>query len=105
MVSYTAARRTNEIGIRLALGATRSGVLGMVLRESLLLAIAGIVIGVPATLATTRLALSLLFGIGAADPPTIVGAVALMIAVAAVAGYVPARRASRVDPMVALRYE
>jgi predicted permease len=105
ILSYTAARRTNEIGIRLALGATRGGVLGMVLRESLLLVVAGIAIGVPATLATTRLASSLLFGIGAADPLTIVGAVVLMIAVAALAGYIPARRASRVDPMVALRYE
>jgi ABC-type antimicrobial peptide transport system permease subunit len=89
----------------LALGAKRGGVLGMVLRESLLLVIAGIAIGVPATIATKRLASSLLFGIGADDPVTIVGAVMLMIVVPALAGYIPARRASRVDPMIALRYD
>jgi predicted permease len=105
VMAYTAARRTNEIGIRMALGATRGEVLAMVLRESLLLVVAGIVIGVPATLAATRLISSMLFGINAADPLTIAGGAALMVAVAALAGFLPARRAARVDPMIALRYE
>jgi predicted permease len=105
VMAYTAARRTNEIGIRMALGATRGEVLAMVLRESLLLVVAGIVIGVPATLAATRLISSMLFGINAADPVTIAGGAALMVAVAALAGFLPARRAARVDPMIALRYE
>ncbi|HEV2690539.1 MAG TPA: ABC transporter permease [Bryobacteraceae bacterium] len=105
VMAYTAARRTNEIGIRMALGATRSEVLTMVLKESLLLVALGIAIGVPATLAATRLVSSLLFGIRASDPLTIAGGAALMIAVAALAGFLPARRAARVDPMIALRYE
>ena len=105
VMAYTAARRTNEIGIRLALGSTRAGVLGMVLKESLVLVLAGIAIGMPATLITTRLISSQLFGIDAADPLTIAGATVLMIAIATLAGYIPAQRASKVDPMVALRYE
>ncbi|HYL75559.1 MAG TPA: ABC transporter permease [Bryobacteraceae bacterium] len=105
VMSYTAARRTNEIGIRLALGATRAKVLGMVLGESLLLVAVGIAIGVPVTLAAARMISTRLFGVSATDPLTITGATLLMIAVAALAGYVPARRAAHVDPMVALRYE
>jgi len=105
VMSYTAVRRTNEIGIRLALGATRAGVRAMVLREVLLLVGIGIAIGVPATLAATHYISSLLFGVSAADPLTIVIAALLMTAVAALAGFLPALRASRVDPMVALRYE
>jgi predicted permease len=103
VMSYTAARRTHEIGIRLALGATPGAVLAMVLREGLMRVAAGIAIGVPATLAATRLITSSLFGVGAADPPTLIAAAFLMVAVAAFAGFLPARRASRVDPMVALR--
>jgi len=105
VMAYTAARRTSEIGIRMALGATRGGVLAMVLKESLLLVAIGITIGVPATLALTRLVSSLLFGIQASDPLTIAGGAVLMIAVAALAGFLPAQRAARVDPMIALRYE
>ncbi len=105
VMSYTAARRTNEIGIRLALGATRASMLGMVLRESLLLVLAGIAIGVPASLAAARLISGLLFGVSATDPATISMACMLMIVVAAMAALAPARRAARVDPMVALRYE
>ncbi|HYL74648.1 MAG TPA: ABC transporter permease [Bryobacteraceae bacterium] len=105
VMAYTAARRTSEIGIRMALGATRGGVLAMVLKESLLLVAIGIAIGVPATLALTRLVSSLLFGIQASDPATIAGGAVLMIAVAALAGFLPAQRAARVDPMIALRYE
>jgi predicted permease len=105
VMSYTAARRTSEIGVRLALGATRMNVLGMVLKESVLLVGIGIALGLPATIAATHGIKSLLFGIGASDPVTIAGAAALMLAVAVAAAYVPARRASSVDPLVALRHE
>ena len=104
-ISYAVARRTSEIGVRLALGATRARVLGIILRESLMMAAAGIAIGVPATLAVTRLIATRLFGVSATDPLTMGGGCVLMIAVAALAGFLPARRASRVDPMVALRCE
>ncbi len=105
VMSYTAARRTSEIGVRLALGATRMNVLGLVLKESLLLVAIGIALGVPATLAATHGVESLLFGIRASDPETIGGAAVLMIAVGIAAAYIPARRASCVDPLVALRHE
>lgn len=105
VISYTVARRTNEIGIRLALGATRIKVLGMILKESLWLVLAGIVIGVPAALTSTHLISTMFFGVSAADSLTIGGATFLTIAVAALSALLPARRASRVDPMVALRYE
>jgi predicted permease len=105
VVSYGVERRTNEIGIRMAMGATRAGVLGMVLSESMLLVLAGLAIGLPAALAATRLISSRLYGVSAADPLTIVDAILLMVAVAALAGFIPARRASKVDPMVALRFE
>ncbi|HYL75558.1 MAG TPA: ABC transporter permease [Bryobacteraceae bacterium] len=105
VMAYTAARRTNEIGIRLALGASNAGVLSMVLKESMWLVIAGIAIGVPVTLAATRLIATKLFGVSPTDPATIAVATSLMLAIAALAGFLPARRASRVDPMVALRYD
>jgi predicted permease len=105
VISYTVARRTDEIGIRMAMGATRAGVLGMVLKESLLLCIAGAGVGVAVTLAATRLISSRLYGVNPTDPVTIVAATLLMISVASLAGFIPAHRASKVDPMVALRYE
>ena len=105
VMSFTTARRTNEIGIRMALGATRAGVMGMVLKESFMLVVAGLAIGVPATLAATQIVSARLFGVSAADPLTIASAAGLMFAVAALAGFLPARRAARVDPMVALRDE
>jgi predicted permease len=105
VISYTVARRTNEIGIRLALGATPGKVLSMVLKESLLLVFLGIAIGVPAALAATRLISARLFGVSAADPLTLAAAALLMIGVAALAAFLPALRASKVDPLVALRYE
>jgi ABC-type antimicrobial peptide transport system permease subunit len=104
-MSYAVMRRTNEIGIRMALGAERSGVLWMVMRESLMLVAAGVVIGIPAALAATRLVSSVLYGLKATDPITITVSALAMIAVAALAGYLPARRATKVDPMVALRHE
>jgi predicted permease len=105
VMAYRATRRTNEIGIRMALGATRGQVLGMVLKQSLGLVAVGIAIGVMATLGVTRLISSLLFGVKPADPVTIGGGALLMVVVAAVAAFLPARRAARVDPMTALRYE
>jgi predicted permease len=105
LISHIVARKTNEIGIRMALGATRGSVLKMILTSSVWLVIAGVAVGVATALAITRLVSSQLFGIGAADPLTIAGASALMLLVSAVAALLPAYRASKVDPMVALRYE
>jgi predicted permease len=105
LAAYAVTRRTNEIGIRMALGAEASGVLWMVMRESLTLAALGVVIGIPVSFAAARLIESVLYGLKITDPATIVLAALVMIAVAALAAYLPARRASKVDPMVALRYE
>jgi len=105
VMGHAVARRTNEIGIRMALGAGRQGILWMVLRETLVLVLAGIVIGIPVALGAARLISAQLYGLNGADPLTLAGAVTVLIAVAAVSGSLPARRASEVDPMVALRYE
>ena len=105
VMSYGVARRTNEIGIRMALGAQNLGVLLLVLREAMTLVIIGLVVGVLASLAVTKTAESLLYELKPNDPLTIAGATILLAMVAAVAGYLPARRASRVDPMIALREE
>ncbi len=105
LMSYNVSRRTNEIGIRIALGAQRAGVVGMVLRESMIMVIAGVAIGLAAAITAGRLLTAVLFGLAANDVWTITTAIALMAAVCLIAGYLPARRASRVDPMVALRYE
>jgi len=105
LMAYAVARRTGEVGIRMALGAGRGHVMWLVLRETFFLALAGIAAGIPLALWTARYAKSLLFEIDTADPVTIAVTVTALIAVAALAGYIPARRATRVDPMVALRYE
>jgi predicted permease len=105
LMSYNVARRTNEIGIRMALGAQRRGVVGMVLRESMAMVGAGVVLGLVATVATGRLVASVLFGLSPTDGWTLAAVIALMAAVSLAACYLPARRAARVDPMVALRYE
>jgi predicted permease len=105
LMSYVVSRRTNEIGIRMALGAERMHVRWLVMREVLILVAVGIAIGVPAALLSSRLVASMLFGLRPNDAPSLLAAVAVMLAIAALAGYLPARRASRVDPMVALRYE
>jgi predicted permease len=105
VMSYATAQRTREIGIRMALGARAADVIWLALRETMLLVGAGVVIGLGAALVANRLVESLLFGLSAADPLTITQAVLLMLVVAALACYVPARRATKVDPMIALRYE
>ena len=103
VISFTVARRTSEIGIRLALGATRGQVLWAVLKESLVLVAVGIAVGVPVTIAVTRLAAARLFGVSPTDGLTIGAAVLVMVAMSAIAGLLPAQRAARVDPMLALR--
>jgi predicted permease len=105
LMAYTVSRRTKDIGIRLALGAERGNVLWNVLRETLVLVLTGIAIGVPFALGGTQLVRSMLFGLGFADPIAILIAVTLLTFVAALAGFLPAWRASKVDPMIALRYE
>jgi predicted permease len=105
LMSYNVARRTNEIGIRIALGAQRQDVLSLVMRESMVLVAIGVVAGLAIALAASRFVSMLLFGLAPTDVMTIVLAVVVMIVVSAIAGYLPARRASRVDPMVALHYE
>ena len=105
LMSYAVTRRTREIGIRVAVGAQREGVLWLVLRETLTLALLGIAIGIPSALAATRLIASMLFGLTSSDVPTIVAVSALLLVVALFAGYLPARRASAIDPIVALRTE
>jgi predicted permease len=105
LMSYVVSRRTNEIGIRMALGAARANVRWLVLREVLILVAIGVAIGAPVALLSSRLVASMLFGLHANDPFSLLAAVLVMLLIAALAGYLPARRASRVDPMVALRYE
>jgi putative ABC transport system permease protein len=105
VISYSVSCRTNEIGIRVALGASRGAILRMVLRETLVLTLVGLAVGVPCSLAASRVVGHMLFGVSAYDPATIAAVAFTLAAVAALAGYVPARRAMRVDPMIALRYE
>jgi ABC-type antimicrobial peptide transport system permease subunit len=105
LMSYSVARRTNEIGIRIALGANREDVVGMVMRESMLLIVGGVAIGTGLALAVGRFVASMLFNLAPNDPVTIAGAAVVLIALSAIAGYLPARTASRVDPMIALRNE
>ena len=105
VMAHGVARRTNEIGIRMALGAKGGNIAWMVLRETLMLVIAGLALGVPAGMLSTRLISTQLFGLSPTDPLTLISAGVVLTIVALLAGYIPARRASRVDPLTALRYE
>jgi ABC-type antimicrobial peptide transport system permease subunit len=105
ILAYAVARRTNEIGIRMALGATRSGVVWMVLREALALAACGVVAGLPVAVSLGQTAKGLLYGVAAFDPATFAGASLLLALFAALAAAVPGRRAGSLDPMAALRSE
>jgi predicted permease len=105
VMSYTVSRRTREIGVRMALGAQRTQVLGMVLNEGLKLVLIGIVIGIPVALLSSRVFSSMLFGLSSADPLSMLTVIAVLAIIATLAGLIPARRATKVDPMVALRYE
>jgi putative ABC transport system permease protein len=103
VVAYSVAERTHEIGIRVALGAARGDVVRMVMRRIFTLVLPGLVLGIAGALATTRVLTSLLFEVKPNDPGTFVGVAVLLAVVAVLAGLVPARRASKVDPLVALR--
>jgi predicted permease len=105
LMSYNVARRTNEIGIRMALGAQRRDVLRLVMGESMALVAIGVGLGLAAALAASRLVVTLVFGLATTDAVTMLTAMTALIAVSALAGYLPARRAARVDPLVALHYE
>jgi ABC-type antimicrobial peptide transport system permease subunit len=104
-MSYGVEARTREIGVRVAMGAGRKDVIWMVTREASIMLAIGAAIGIPAGIAATMLFKSMLFGVGGADPLSIAAAIATLFAISFVAAIVPARRAMRVDPMVALRYE
>jgi predicted permease len=105
VMAYTVARRTREIGVRMALGAVQGDVIWLVMREVLVLVGSGLALGLVAAWGLQRVVGTVLFGVTATDPLTIAGAVAALAAVSALAGYVPARRATRVNPVLALRYE
>ena len=105
LISYTVAQRVPEIGVRLALGATPSQVGGLIVRQGVTLAIAGVCLGVVGALAATRLIEGLLFSVSATDPAVYSGLIAVLLAIAALACYVPARRAMKIDPVTALRAE
>ena len=105
LASYNVARRTNEIGVRMALGAQQRDIFRLILGESLKLVVVGIVLGLIVTLVAGRFVRTMLYGVAPTNVVTMVVAVVVMVLVAAIAGYLPARRASRVDPMVALQYE
>jgi ABC-type antimicrobial peptide transport system permease subunit len=105
VIAHSATRRTREIGIRMSLGAQPGSVLWLILREAVILVTVGVTIGIPAALAITKFAASTLYGVDARDPLSIAAATLFLVIVAVLASMLPARRASRLDPLKALRYE
>jgi ABC-type antimicrobial peptide transport system permease subunit len=105
IMSYLVSRRTGEIGIRMALGADRAEVARQVMREVVVWIVVGIAVGLPVTLGSGRLVRTMLYGLTGSDPSSLIAAVVVLAIAGLAAGYLPARRASRVDPIVALRYE
>jgi len=105
VIAYLATQRTREIGIRVALGAQRADIVRMVVGQGLRLALAGVCVGIAAALVATRAIAAVLYGVSATDSLTFVAVPLTLLGVAAVACYIPARRAARVDPMAALRYQ
>jgi putative ABC transport system permease protein len=105
VISYVVGQRTNEIGIRIALGAQQRDVLRLMLGEGMKMALLGVAIGIAVALGLTHLMVNILFGVSATDPLTFLGVATLLVLVALTACWIPARRATRVDPLVALRYE
>ncbi len=105
VVSYAVAQRTHEIGVRMAIGAQRTDVLGMVIRQGMVISAGGVIVGVLGAVAATRLLSSRLYGVEATDPATFAAVSWVLVGIAVLASYVPARRAARVDPLIALRSE
>jgi ABC-type antimicrobial peptide transport system permease subunit len=105
VMAYLVSQGTREIGIRMALGATQNGILSLILRKGMTLALSGVAIGLVGAFVLTRLIRSLLFGVGATDPLTFCFIPLLLTLVALLASYIPARQAARVDPSVSLRYD
>jgi ABC-type antimicrobial peptide transport system permease subunit len=105
IMSYTVANRTREIGLRMALGAQRTNILWLILSESLLVVVAGVLVGVPASLFASRILSAVLFGVTATDAGSLVTVILILVAVALLASYIPARRAAKLDPLIALRID
>jgi ABC-type antimicrobial peptide transport system permease subunit len=105
LTAYSVSRRTREIGLRMALGATAGDILRLVVGSGLLVGLAGVCLGIPGALAMARLMRGMLYGIGPSDPLVFVSVAAVLVVLAALASYVPARRAMAVDPVVALKHE